>query len=479
VSKVTCSSPRRFAPAPRGGGNCLGAARRQLLALLCLLPLSAVAQPRVLDDFRDHSAWRVTASDQVQASAARAADGALCLHYDFGRVSGYAVLSRSLPLELPAHYTMGLRLRGSGGANALQFKLVDASGDNVWWVNRPGYRPPAQSTELLFRQRHIEFAWGPTSDRTLRRAQTLELVVASAEGGAGELCFERLSLNTLAAPQTLPPARASASSSLGGASPALAIDGRADTAWRSAGGGRQYWQLDFGAPRELAGVMLRFDGTEPASDFELQGSLDGVRWRSLRQVRGSTRELHALWWPEGDAGVEVRHLRLLLQRGPMPQYALAELQAMSPQQWPNWNAALMALAKASPRGHFPRAFVGEQNYWTVVGVDGGGADAALISEDGAIEPHRGGPSLEPFVIDESGRIHSFADVHRGRRRGRHGPFATGCELHAHPHRLRAFALHAGARAAPVAGQPTAAVPEHARWREPGAPAQLATRHAAT
>jgi hypothetical protein len=58
----------------------------------------------------------------------------------------------------------------------------------------------------------------------------------------------------------------------------------------------------------------------------------------------------------------------------------------------------------------PRGFVREQNYWTLVGVDGGGAHAALISEDGALEPHKAGPSLEPFVIDEQGRPLGWADA---------------------------------------------------------------------
>jgi hypothetical protein len=66
--------------------------------------------------------------------------------------------------------------------------------------------------------------------------------------------------------------------------------------------------------------------------------------------------------------------------------------------------------RAAPRGHFQRALVGEQNYWTVLGLDGG-PEQALLSEDGAIENRRGGWSLEPFLIDE-GRAR-----HLGRRRG--------------------------------------------------------------
>ena len=83
---------------------------------------------------------------------------------------------------------------------------------------------------------------------------------------------------------------------------------------------------------------------------------------------------------------------------------------MDPEQWPTRNAALTTLAKALPRGRLPRGFVGEQNYWTLVGVDGGGGHAAVISEDGALEPRKRGPSLEPFIIDESSRLVSWADV---------------------------------------------------------------------
>lgn len=72
------------------------------------------------------------------------------------------------------------------------------------------------------------------------------------------------------------------------------------------------------------------------------------------------------------------------------------------------NAGIEALARAAPRGTYPRAFSGEQSYWTLVGVDDGAANG-LISEDGAIELGKGGPSIEPFVV-ESGRLVSWADV---------------------------------------------------------------------
>src|SRR5207244_1485124 len=59
-------------------------------------------------------------------------------------------------------------------------------------------------------------------------------------------------------------------------------------------------------------------------------------------------------------------------------------------------AFYQAVARASPRGEFPRAFIGEQNYWTVVGIDGGRGEA-LIEEDGRLETGQGRYSIEPFV----------------------------------------------------------------------------------
>ena len=72
------------------------------------------------------------------------------------------------------------------------------------------------------------------------------------------------------------------------------------------------------------------------------------------------------------------------------------------------NDQIAKLAKAAPRGQYPRAFLGEQPYWTLAGSDGG-AITALISEDAAIEPAKGSYSIEPVVID-GGKQFTWADV---------------------------------------------------------------------
>ena len=123
------------------------AAAASLLLLQAGAARAQDAAVRVLDDFGDASRWRVVTSNQVSGSI-RLVDGvegkALCLDYDFNGVSGYVGIQRDLAIEYPDNYRFDFRLRGDSPDNDLQFKLVDASGDNVWWVNRPRYDYPRQ-----------------------------------------------------------------------------------------------------------------------------------------------------------------------------------------------------------------------------------------------------------------------------------------------------------------------------------------------
>ena len=73
------------------------------------------------------------------------------------------------------------------------------------------------------------------------------------------------------------------------------------------------------------------------------------------------------------------------------------------------NALLQQQAKRAPRGIYPRGFSGEQSYWTLVGVDGGAKQSALISEDGAVEVRKGGWSIEPMLLD-GGTLIDWATV---------------------------------------------------------------------
>jgi hypothetical protein len=352
---------------------------RGVAVLLVALAGGAQAAPggRVLVDLRDMDGWEAGASDQVEAVLRREADGSACLAYDFHGVSGYALLRRELPVQWPAAFALQLRLHGRGDRNDLQVKLADASGENVWWVNRPGFRLPPAPADVTFRNRHFSFAWGPTADRTLASTRTLELVVAAGPGGRGELCVSRVRAEEREPDPAVWP------------EPLVRR-------------GPGTIDLDYRRTRELNGIALRWSGPARPQAYQVLASDDGRRWKLLRRVARGSGGFEALFLPE----TEARWIRIRFPEG----QAAPQVELRDARRWPDLDAALSELARHAPRGNVPRAFLGEQNYWTLVGVDGGGERSGLLSEDGALEVGRGGYSVEPAVLLDGKRLATWADV---------------------------------------------------------------------
>jgi hypothetical protein len=379
-----------------------------LYAILLTPPQATEPTPQVIDDFSAAEAWTATGTDEVGAGL-RWVDGpggkALCLDYDFSRASGFATARRVLPLQLPADYEFRFSLRGEGGPNHLQFKLVDASGENVWWVSRPEFSPSDDWQPQRFKKRHVDFAWGPTRERTLRESASIEWVVAAGSGGGrGHVCIDPIRLIERLPAGVAPVPVLSSSTGTTRKALARALDGSDASAWHSRNAKPQSLTLDLGQTREFGGVVLRWLPKLGARHYRLSLSDDGRQWRGAREV------------VDGDGGVdplqlresEARYLRIDLLQPQGSHYALAELQLRELEFGASPNAMIQALAKESARGDYPRGFSAEQTYWTVLGVNGGRAQA-LMSEDGAIEPHRGAFSLEPLLFMEGRRL-SWADA---------------------------------------------------------------------
>jgi hypothetical protein len=380
-----------------------------LLAVSCSRP--APETRRVLDAFEDIGMWKAVASDGVRSSIEQVAGvtgQAMRLEFDFGAAAGYAIARRPLPLDLPPNYEISFQMHADAPMNDLEVKLIDASGDNVWWCKRRDVTFPETWQRIVIKKRHIEFAWGPTQDRTLTHAAALELVIsAGRSGGRGWVEFDELTIRELPPAPAMPPKpTAVASSALAGAAPGLAVDGRADTAWRSdpASGAAQSLTLDLGHVNEFGGLILRWQAGAHAVRYDVELSEDGVAWRQVRQVTEGNGGRDALLLPESEA----RFLRLILHEGPGAGYALSELEVEDLAFGATPNAFIQALAQESPRGHHPRGLSGEQIYWTIVGIDGGSQNG-LLSEDGALEVAKGGFSIEPFVVSGS-QVTTWADV---------------------------------------------------------------------
>jgi F5/8 type C domain-containing protein len=372
--------------------------------------IATQAPAHVLDRLDDVGAWKTVASEGVTASLQAVVEArrpALRLDFDLGGTAGYAIARRALPLDLPENYAITFWLRADAPVNDLQVKLIDASGDNVWWYHRPNFAFPSEWQQVTIKKRQIDFAWGPTKDHVLRHVASIEIVVAAgAGGGRGAIYLSDLALQELPeTPATWPAPKATASSSSRGSEALYALDGDTRTAWRSDPKARreQWLTVDFGAPREFGGLTLRFAPGEQASRYDVQFSDDAKHWRTVRRVTEGTASA-ALLLSES----ETRYLRLAFHDGPKRGYALTELTVEDLAFGASPNAFVAALARTTPRGTYPRAFSGEQGAWTLVGVDGGN-DSGLLSEDGALEIGRNGFTVEPFVI-ERGKTVAWPDV---------------------------------------------------------------------
>jgi hypothetical protein len=329
---------------------------------------------------------------------------ALRVDFKFTRGGGYAVLHRALDLDLPENYRFEYRIRGQTAPQNLEFKLIDASGENVWWCNRVDFEVPRQWTTDRIRKRQISFAWGPKPEPEPRHVAALEFAITAGSGGEGTVWFDELTLVPLPTPVEPPAPVASASSSAPAHAPALALDSLAGTRWESdRGDAAPAFTLDLGTSREFGGLVLDWGAGLAARDYVVELDDGDGRWRLAREVHDSDGGRDWLDLPESEA----RRLRVRTLARQGDRVALVEARLM-PLAWgATAETFLSAVARDSPRGHYPRGFLGEQSYWTVVGVDGD-ADEGLLDEDARLETGRAQFSLEPLLLTENG-LRTWAD----------------------------------------------------------------------
>lgn len=350
---------------------------KRLIVLLLLLAGPAFAQQKPL---LDATPWTGGGTDSVTAKATPQADGGVRLDYAITG-AGYAYLTHPIDFDAPANFVIDIPLSGDGVGNNLEIKFADSTGDSVWWTRRAGFTGHAEV--LHIRPRHISFAWGPASDKTFHGGKSLQLVVVKSDKGAasGSLIVGPITWHE----EPPPPA---VEAPLKADQPSI-VDGNPETGWQATAG--QSTTMDLGRVRDFGGVELDWAGPV-APDYTVAVSDDGQTWRQATpRSHGSPRDLVPLG--ETDA----RYVRITMATdGELADVSLLPL-LEGEDTVEGRNALLAHLAKLAPRGAYPRAFLGEEAYWTVVGVPGGGSRSALLSEDGAVELGPEGPSLVPFL----------------------------------------------------------------------------------
>jgi hypothetical protein len=358
----------------------------------------------------------VVAAAAAGAQAGPRGGGGVRLEIDFQGHGGYAIARRRLALDLSENYQFAFWVRGDTPPENLEFKLLDASGDDVWWAVRRDFAFTGAWQRIVVKKRHLAFAWGPAGGGDIHHAATLEIAVSAGRGGRGVVELAGFTYEPLPPPHpyTLRPVL-SASSAEPGREPALVLVGGASPASVSSGWHslptapeEQCLVVDFGERRELGGLVIGWDREDFATRFDLLTSDDGAAWQAARSVaRGGASEggRSHLYLPETDA----RYLRLRLQASSRGHgYGVREIAVLPVELSASPNSFFAAVARDSPRGSYPRTIGGEQSLWTLVGVDGG-RDQGLLDEDGRLEAGAGGFSVEPFVL-AGGELIGWSDV---------------------------------------------------------------------
>ena len=376
--------------------------------LAALLILLAPAPAQNLDDGGNTARWTTTASANVEvhiSSETVEQEKALRVDFDFHGGAGYCIVAQQVRLRLPDDYRISFRLRGTAPANNLELKLVDTTGENVWWHVRRAYAFPANRTTLASRKRQFGFAWGPLAGGDLRMLGRLEFAISAATGGKGTIWIDHLTLedrSTSGGPERIafhrgkgirtPEKNHVLINGIPVSSTPDSNPGHTGTAW-----------ISFSRPRELGGLSVEFDPQRAPAMLDVDFRSDDGGWtKAIRNCRVLDGKL-ITYLPEAEA----RDLRIECVPSGSP-YVLRRIDILPVDSSITPNAFFETVARRSARGLFPRYFIGEQAYWTVVGVDRD-ASESLLSEDGTVELERGGPSIEPFLT-LNGRFVSWSGV---------------------------------------------------------------------
>jgi hypothetical protein len=358
---------------------------------------------QLLDDFEDLSAWTSIASGQAELSLSPdegPSGKAMRLDFDFHGGGGFVVARKAFSLNIPESYYFDFQVRGVAPRNIFEFKLVDATGQNVWRYRVEEFEFPEEWTPIRIRSSRIEFAWGPLGGGPARNVAAIELVIAAGSGGQGAVEFADLRFRDDTY-RSVP--IVSASCALPGHLPEQVL--AADGSWRSEASEPQWLLIDFQREREYGGLVIHWEPGLTAREYEVEVSMDGSAWTTAYATRqGAGRRSYA-YLPDTCS----RYVRLNLRRNIEGQgFGIRHIDVKPFDFSRALNTFFASIAGECPAGFHPKYFLNRQSYWTPVGTGQGGTQA-LFNEEGMVEVDKGSFSVEPFLY-AGGRLVTWADV---------------------------------------------------------------------
>lgn len=368
-----------------------------------------VTADTVFDDFEDLSGWTTDASDgaRIEIAADTGHTGmAMRIDFDLG-AGGYVLVRKAFAITLPANYAFKFDVRGAAAPNNLEFKLVDRSGQNVWWYNQRKFNFPSDWRTVIVKQQRLELAWGPDGG-TPKQVAHIEFAIGAGTGGRGSVWIDnfRLEPRDVIANTEWPP-KVTASTFIADHEPERMVDEDSQTSWKSDTQAANQWVLiDFLKPHEYGGLVIDWDPDGYAIAYQVQASDDGERWTTVYHATLSNGGRDYIYLPDGES----RYIRLDLEQSSRGQgYGIRSV-AVKPFEFSaSPNQFFEAIARDAPIGFYPKYFSGAQTYWTITGVNGDGKQG-LLNEEGMLEVDKSAFSIAPFLYT-GGSLVTWNAVH--------------------------------------------------------------------
>ncbi|MFZ4620031.1 MAG: discoidin domain-containing protein [Bacteroidota bacterium] len=364
------------------------------LLLTSLLLSQASRTSLILDDCSSATAWTSFQSIGVGVHH-QAENGAVRFDVEFPKGSGYGGIVRNFAAPLPENYEISFMMKATVPPNNFEVKVSgDSSGENIWWVNNKNYTYPSEWKRIIIKKRHLGYAWGTKFAPFPPKLARLEIVVTAGSGGKGSVWIDDVTLTTLPTiPAQIPQSVVTASSfEKKNGAPSNILAGNKGM-WISKANMNEWIELDLKYEKEFGAVNLSWDPSLKSVTYDLQTSFDGKRYEPLYSVVNGTAGNVYHFLPESEA----RFVRIIAkENGAKLPFKLDLFDMVASEKLSTPNQLFEHIASVSPAGLYPRYFMNQQAYWTVVGVPSDTREA-LISEDGAFEVDRQKFSLEPFV----------------------------------------------------------------------------------
>lgn len=368
----------------------------QIFFFLLFLNLQINAQPLVIDKFDNLSNWNEIASDgaRIKLSTQVGLSGD-CLRIDYEFTgAGYCGIEKTFPFTLPSNYKFTFKLKGDSPKNNLEFKLVDKSGDNVWWRNQRNFDFPIEWKKITIKKRDIEFAWGPIGGGEVKTFEKIQIIIAAADGGKGTIYLDNLTFEEITAPKDPSVKPIISASKLKQKNLNYILDQNLNTVWQSnTKHERQNLIIDFQFVREIGGFVFHWGEKDFARDFDVFISNDRVSWGKVYSTTNNNLIRNFIFIKDADARyVKINLTRTNRQKG----FAIKEIEIKDFQFSQSPNNFFTNLASYYSEGSFPKYFYDKQSYWTIIGVSED-LKEALINEQGMIEVDKQSFSIEPFI----------------------------------------------------------------------------------